>query len=95
MPRITGGAPILWKSSPVGRPLTFQRPRLDETATRTFELPNVRALLVVTLALLCGGIGLVLMLALGGRLVLLAVYIVREGLYMLRRQRAAHHRLTG
>ena len=28
-------------------------------------------------------------------LLLLAVYIIREGLYMLRRQRAAHHRLTG
>ncbi len=95
MQRNTGGTPISWKISPVGRQLSFQRPHLEETATHTFDLLNVRALLVVTLALLCGGIGLLLILALGGRLVLLAVYIVREGLYMLRRQRAAHHRLTG
>ena len=94
MQRNTGGTPISWKISPVGRQLSFQRPHLEETATHTFDLLNVRALLVVTLALLCGGIGLLLILALGGRLVLLAVYIVREGLYNLRRQRAAHHRLT-
>jgi len=87
--------PLSWKISPGGRQLSFQRPHLEETATHTFDFLNVRALLVVTLALLCGGIGLLLILALGGRLVLLAVYIVREGLYMLRRQRAAHHRLTG
>ena len=92
--RNTGGTPISWKSRPVGRQLTFQRPHLEAPATRTFDLLNVRALLVVTLTLLCGGIGLLLILALGGRLVLLAVYIVREGLYNLRRQRAAHHRLT-
>ena len=95
MQRNTGGTPISWKISPVSRQRSFQRPHLEETATHTFDLLNVRALLVVTLALLCGGIGLLLILALGGRLVLLAVYIVREGLYMLRRQRAAHHRLTG
>ena len=95
MQRNTGGTPISWKISAVGRQLSFQRPHLEETATHTLDLLNVRALLVVTLALLCGGIGLLLILALGGRLVLLAVYIVREGLYMLRRQRAAHHRLTG
>ncbi len=93
-PRDTSGRPITWNSRPVSTSLTFKRPHLDEPATHTFDLLNLRALLVATFALLCGGIGLLLILALGGRLVLLAVYILREGVYSLHRQRAAHRHLT-
>ena len=76
---------------PSGRRAAFvSEPRPEAPATRTFDLLNVRALLVVTLALLCGGIGLLLILALGGRLVLLAVYIVREGLYITSTGNAPH-----
>ena len=92
--RHTGGRSITWNSRPFGTQLAFQRSQLENPATDIFDLLNLRALLVVTPALLCGGIGLLLILALGGRLVLLAVYILREGLHSLRRQRATHRHLT-
>lgn len=92
--RHTGGRSITWNSRPFGTQLAFQRSQLENPATDIFDLLNLRALLVVTPALLCGGLGLLLILALGGRLVLLAVYILREGLHSLRRQRATHRHLT-
>jgi len=55
---------------------------------------TLRAILVTAIALLCGGIGLVLILALGARLVLLAVHIVQEGIHRLRRQQMTHRRMS-
>jgi len=80
-------AQIVWQSR-------LERDRILAPASSQIGIDTLRAILVITIALLCGGIGLALILALGARLVLLAVYIVREGLHLLRRQQLTHRRMS-